>query len=187
MWCLIHPTSSIVCSRNKMITRIPVIEIQTPLKHFNLHQISIQLHRWLLRMILLILETPLVLLAQITLNAMAQLSAAVKVDVSLVPSATRGRSKLMITATMALNAYRVAVPQMSAPQSSSVSNRAKWTVIARTSLAAPSAIAQVMRVFVRKAWRKTLISVKILLNARAASAAMDDVPLTRFKSPASWA
>ena len=74
---------------------------------------------------MLILETPLVLLAQITLNAMAQLSAAVKVDVSLVPSATRGKSKLMITATMASNAYRVAVPQMSAPQSSSVSNRAK--------------------------------------------------------------
>ena len=74
---------------------------------------------------MLILETPLVLLAQITLNAMAQLSAAVKVDVSLVPAATRGRSKLMITATMASNAYRVAVPQMSAPLSSSVSNRAK--------------------------------------------------------------
>ena len=126
-------------------------------------------------------------LALITLIATDLPSAAVRVGACRVQYATRVRSSLMTIATMASNVSQGAVMLKCALLWFSVSKPVLWTVTAQMSLAARLDIAQVMPIFVNVEWKKTLTSVRQLLNALVASAPTDDALRTKYKLAASSA
>ena len=129
----------------------------------------------------------LVPLARITPSVMGQLFAAARDAAYLVPSATRGRSRPMTTATTDSSVFRDVVQQTFAHLSSNAWKLALSIQIAGMNLAAPLATVLEVWVSASRVSRRTLISAKARQNALVANAPIIAVSRARSKSAASSA